>query len=184
MSNSGNPFASGVPKAPFASFPFLCDSCRQITVAPMKRTTVGRAAKENGISRRTLQRWVRDGVIAREPDGTVDVMEVALVVGLRQTKDRRRGPKPGHVQLALRLGKTRTGRAMSTNRRHQLIVDNIFRLKSPLHLLHVHALVSAALGDESAKEKLKAMGFKPSPSSVGTSSSVGSAGVPSSVPAQ
>jgi hypothetical protein len=184
MSNLRVPFASGVTQFPFAPLRFLCDSCREITVAPVKRTTVGRAAKENGISRRTLQRWVRDGAVPRGEDGTVDVMQVALVVGLRQGKDRRRGPKPGGFQLALQLGKTRTGRAMSDHRRHQLIVDHIFRLKSPLHLLHVHALVSAALGDESAKEKLKAMGFKPSPASPVTSSSVDSAGVPASVPGQ
>ena len=128
----------------------------------MKRTTVGRAAKENGISRRTLHRWVRDGAVPRAEDGTVDVMEVALVVGLRQGKDRRRGPKPGGFQLALQLGKTRTGRTMSAHRRHQLIVDHIFRLKSQPHLVHIHALVSAGLGDEGGKEKLMAMGFKPS----------------------
>ena len=145
--------------------------------------TVSEAARKNGVSRRTIQRWVKQGTVAKLPDGKVDGVLVKVWVETFQDMPRR-GPVPGRFQLKLRLGKTRTGRAMSAHRRHQLIVDHIFRLKSPLHLLHVHALVSAALGDESAKEKLKAMGFKPSPSSAGTSSSVDSAGGRASVPPQ
>jgi hypothetical protein len=98
----------------------------------MNRVTVGKAARENGISRRTLQRWVRNGVIDRAPDGTVDPYAVAIRVGLRQSSDRRRGPKPGMGQGQFRLGKTRTGRHLSDFERADIIFGNLAKIRNPL----------------------------------------------------
>jgi hypothetical protein len=98
----------------------------------MHRVTVGKAARENGISRRTLQRWVRDGVIDRAPDGTVDPHEVAFRVGRRQSSDRRRGPKPGMGQGQLQLGKTRTGRRLSDIQRADIIFRHLKNIDDPI----------------------------------------------------
>ena len=129
------------------------DNCR----TPMNRLTVGKAAKENGIRRRTLQRWVRAGASSRAPDGTVDPHEVAYCVGLRQTSDRRRGPKPGHVQLALRLGKTRTGRRLTDFQRMDIVFRHLKAIDDPVVLGFVADQVHNVFAERMNTERTKAV---------------------------
>jgi hypothetical protein len=160
----------------------------------MKRAKVGLAAKENGISRRTLQRWVRDGVIDRGPDGTVDVMEVAFRVGRRQSSDRRPGPAPGQNQAQLRLGKTRTGRRLSDFQRLDIIVRHLNAIDDPVVLGfaadQVHNVFAQRMG--ALKEGLVRVGESmaryikdnPAPTSTSSPRSSSSAVAPAVVPAQ
>ena len=155
--------------------------------------TVSEAARKNGVSRRTIQRWVKQGTVAKLPDGKVDGVLVKVWVETFQDMPRR-GPVPGRFQLKLRLGKTRTGRQMSDFQRMDIVFRHLNAIDNPVLLGFVadkvRKLFSERMGQVTKglgamKEFIKNNPPPGAPtSSAGTSSSVDSAGGRASVPPQ
>lgn len=157
--------------------------------------TVSEAARKNGVSRRTIQRWVKQGAVAKLPDGKIDGDMVKIWVETFQEMPRR-GPVPGRFQLKLRLGKTRTGRQMSDFQRLDIVFHHLKAIDNPVLLGFVADQVRKTFSERMGRVK-KGFGAmaefiknNPPPgaptSSPVTSSSVASAGagVAASVPGQ
>ena len=149
--------------------------------------TVSEAARKNGVSRRTIQRWVKRGTVAKLPDGKVDGVLVKVWVETFQDMPRR-GPVPGRFQLKLRLGKTRTGRQMSDFQRMDVVFRHLNAIDSPVLLGFVadkvRKLFSERMGQ--VKEGLGAMAefIKNNPPSGAPTPPATPAGVPASAPGQ
>ena len=89
---------------------------------------VAAAARLCQISRRTIQRWVKERRVAKV-GGRVDVASVRLCVDDLYNVPRR-GPRPGAGQITMRLGKTREPqKRLSDLDRLAIIKHHLLRLK-------------------------------------------------------
>jgi hypothetical protein len=99
-------------------------------LASMKEPTkVLRAASICRVSRRTIQRWIKEGRVAKVC-GRVDVAQVRGCVDELYNVPRR-GPRPGAYQFPLKLGKTREPqKRLSEAERIEIIGQHIMKLES------------------------------------------------------
>lgn len=147
-------------------------------------TTMSEAARRFKVSRRTLQRWVKDGSLRKTPDGKVNAVVVKALIDTFHDSPRR-GPAPARFQLKLDLGKTRTGRQMSDFQRMDIVFRHLNAIDDPVVLGfvadQVHKVFSERMGQVTKGLGAMAEFMKNNPppgaptSSPGTSSSAPSA---------